>query len=117
AFRDLHEHLELPEIVTYRPDEQALDAGVAVGAEEVAAVLAGADEDATAQLLRRAADERGDDIAEDALGLVSVIPDERPGGAEAVREGGGVLPLRFKCFAQLLQSVCEAFGRRVVGRG
>src|SRR2546426_6933164 len=95
---NLHEHLELPQLVPDRPDEEALDApprragGVAVGAEEVAAVLAGADEDAAAQLLRRAADERGDDIAEDALGLVSVIADERPGGAEAVRGGGGVLP-------------------------
>src|SRR5439155_16982160 len=114
---NLHEHLQLLEVVTYGPDEQALDAGVAVGAEEVAAVLTGADGDAGPQLVGRAADERGDDIAEDALRLVSVVADECPGGAEAVREGGGVLPLRFKCFAQLLQRLGEAFGRRVVGRG
>src|SRR5207249_286245 len=58
ACGNLHEQLELPQIVPYRPDEEALDAGVAVGAEAVSALLAGADEDAVLQLLGRAADER-----------------------------------------------------------
>src|SRR5439155_17963774 len=54
---NLHEALQLPQIIPYRPNERALCMpAFAVGAGAVAAPLAGAHEDAAAQgsLLRRA---------------------------------------------------------------
>ena len=110
------EALELVDLVSNRPDEDALHACLRECRQLLGEQFGGTDRETFAEHVHGSVHGGHDAFVEDAVGFGAIVGDVAPHGRNRVREGVGRLPAILQLQAKGLPGFAEQLRRRVVGR-